>query len=50
MEEMLEDPNLDKFRDQFEKLHGAWNEAKDSLPRSQTFVYKIKIARSMLNY
>ena len=35
MEEMLEDPNLDKFRDQFEKLHGAWNEAKESNVRLQ---------------
>ena len=35
MEEMLEDPNLDKFRDQFEKLHGAWNDAKDSNVRLQ---------------
>merc|ERR1711892_546690 len=35
MEEMLEDPNLDKFRDQFEKLHGAWSEAKESNVRLQ---------------
>ena len=35
MEEMLEDPNLDKFRDQFEKLHSAWQSSKDSNSRLQ---------------
>ena len=35
MEEMLIDPNLDKFRNQFEKLHGAWSEAKASNSRLQ---------------
>ena len=35
MEEMLDDPNLDKFRYQFEKLHGAWSDAKASNSRLQ---------------
>ena len=37
MEEMVQDPNLDKFRSQFEQLHGAWKDSKDSNARLQVW-------------